>query len=157
VAFRQWAGLRGPAFSCLRARSGGILRGVRGNLFHLNPDLPMPQIASRILSAAIFSLCIFSFSQAANRFVSASASSAGDGSLAHPFSTIQAASDSTNPGDTVFIMNGTYTNSWWNGTVVNITRSGSASAWIVYTAYPTTIRNFSLTAGAGSTSPAQLH
>jgi parallel beta-helix repeat protein len=97
----------------------------------------MPQIASRILSAAIFSLCIFSFSQAANRFVSASASSAGDGSLAHPFSTIQAASDSTNPGDTVFIMNGTYTNSWWNGTVVNITRSGSASAWIVYTAYPT--------------------
>jgi parallel beta-helix repeat protein len=89
-----------------------------------------------MLFVLIFSLCLFSFSQAANRYVSGSASGTMDGTLAHPFSTIQAASDVTNPGDTVFIMNGTYTNSWWNGTVVNITRSGSASAWIVYMAYP---------------------
>ena len=96
----------------------------------------MPHHASRMLFVLIFSLCLFSFSQAANRYVSGSASGTMDGTLAHPFSTIQAASDVTNPGDTVFIMNGTYTNSWWNGTVVNITRSGSASAWIVYMAYP---------------------
>ena len=84
----------------------------------------------------ILSLCLFSFSLAANRYVSASATGAMDGTFAHPFSTIQAASDVTNPGDTVFIMNGMYTNSWYNGIVVNITRSGSASAWIVYIAYP---------------------
>ncbi len=97
----------------------------------------MPQFTSRVPLVLVLSLCLFSFSHAANRYVSASASGAGDGTLANPYSTIQAASDSTNPGDTVFIMNGTYTNSWWNGTVVTITRSGSASAWIVYIAYPT--------------------
>jgi parallel beta-helix repeat protein len=97
----------------------------------------MPHPPSRLLFVAVLLLCVFSFPQAANRYVSASASGTMDGTPAHPFSTIQAASDSTNPGDTVFIMNGTYTNSWWNGNVVNITRSGTASAWIVYTAYPT--------------------
>jgi parallel beta-helix repeat protein len=97
----------------------------------------MPKFPPRTLFVAILALCLYSFSQAANRYVSASASGAMDGTPVHPFSTIQAASDSTNPGDTVFIMNGTYTNSWWNGTVLNITRSGSASAWIVYAAYPT--------------------
>jgi parallel beta-helix repeat protein len=99
--------------------------------------MPMPQIKSRTLFLLIFSLSLISFPRAANRYVSASATGTMDGSQAHPFSTIQAASDVTNPGDTVFIMNGTYTNTWWNGIVVNITRSGSASAWIVYIAYPT--------------------
>ena len=97
----------------------------------------MAHRTSRILLVPILSLCLFSTPQAANRYVSASASGDMDGTPAHPFSTIQAAADSTNAGDTVFIMNGTYTNSWWNGTVVNITRSGLPSAWIVYTAYPT--------------------
>ncbi|HUI91915.1 MAG TPA: right-handed parallel beta-helix repeat-containing protein [Chitinivibrionales bacterium] len=81
-------------------------------------------------------LSLFSFSNASARYVSSSASGAQDGSYAHPFSTIQAAADSTVPGDTVYIMNGTYTNSWPTGEVVNITRSGSAAAWIVYAAYP---------------------
>jgi len=45
----------------------------------------------------ILSLCLFSFSLAANRYVSASATGAMDGTFAHPFSTIQAASDVTNP------------------------------------------------------------
>jgi parallel beta-helix repeat protein len=92
---------------------------------------------SRLSSFVVLSLGIFAFSHATNRYVSASATGTMDGTLAHPFSTIQAASDVTNPGDTVFIMNGPYTNSWWNGIVVNITRSGSASSWIVYMAYPT--------------------
>ena len=96
----------------------------------------MSHFTYRVLSVAILSLCLVSFPQAANHYISTSASGTMDGTLAHPFSTIQAASDVTNPGDTVFIMNGTYTNSWWNGNVVNITRSGSASARIVYTAYP---------------------
>jgi parallel beta-helix repeat protein len=93
---------------------------------------------SRILLVLILSLCLLSFSHAANRYVSASATGAMDGTQARPFSTIQAASDFTNPGDTVFIMDGTYVNSWPTGVVVNITRSGTAPAWIVYMAYPAT-------------------
>ena len=52
------------------------------------------------------------------------------------FRTIQKAADLTNPGDTVFIMNGLYTNSWPTGDVVTVTHSGSPSAWIKYKAYP---------------------
>ncbi|MEH1938449.1 MAG: right-handed parallel beta-helix repeat-containing protein [Nostoc sp.] len=52
------------------------------------------------------------------------------------FRTIQKAADVTNPGDTVLIMNGVYTNSAKAGSVVNIKRSGNAKAWIRYKAYP---------------------
>jgi len=54
---------------------------------------------------------------------------------AHAFRTIGKAADLTNPGDTVFVMNGTYANTG-EGAVVTITRSGTADAWIVYMAYP---------------------
>ena len=47
---------------------------------------------------------------------------------------IQTAANKTNPGDTVYIMNGTY---WDNGNpILTITRSGTASAYISYKAYP---------------------
>jgi uncharacterized protein YfiM (DUF2279 family) len=51
------------------------------------------------------------------------------------FATIQKAASVTNPGDTVLVMNGTYTNVH-SGWVVNITRSGKPNAWITYKAYP---------------------
>ncbi|WNR47013.1 choice-of-anchor Q domain-containing protein [Paenibacillus roseipurpureus] len=47
---------------------------------------------------------------------------------------IQTAANKTNPGDTVYIMNGTY---WDNGSpILTITRSGTANAYITYKAYP---------------------
>ncbi|MEH2409300.1 right-handed parallel beta-helix repeat-containing protein [Nostoc sp.] len=52
------------------------------------------------------------------------------------FRTIQKAADMTNPGDTVLIMNGVYTNLPKAGSVVNIKHSGNAKAWIRYKAYP---------------------
>ncbi|WP_292768342.1 choice-of-anchor Q domain-containing protein [Nostoc sp. NOS(2021)] len=52
------------------------------------------------------------------------------------FRTIQRAADLTDPGDTVLIMNGVYTNPPNAGTVVSIQRSGNAKAWIRYKAYP---------------------
>jgi parallel beta-helix repeat protein len=52
------------------------------------------------------------------------------------FKTIQRAADLTNPGDTVLIMNGEYRNAPERGTVVSIERSGTASAWIKFKAYP---------------------
>ncbi|MEH2060689.1 MAG: right-handed parallel beta-helix repeat-containing protein [Nostoc sp.] len=57
-------------------------------------------------------------------------------STSSAFRTIQKAADLTNPGDTVLIMNGLYTNSPKAGSVLSIKRSGTANAWIRYKAYP---------------------
>ncbi len=57
-------------------------------------------------------------------------------SASSAFRTIQKAADLTNPGDTVLIMNGVYTNSSKDKSVVSIKRSGTANAWIKYKAYP---------------------
>ncbi|AVH67109.1 S-layer homology domain-containing protein [Nostoc sp. 'Peltigera membranacea cyanobiont' N6] len=57
-------------------------------------------------------------------------------STSSAFKTIQKAADLTNPGDTVLIMNGVYTNIPNTGSVVSIKRSGTANAWIRYKAYP---------------------
>ena len=53
-----------------------------------------------------------------------------------PLATIQYAEGLTKPGDVVSIMNGTYTNAEAGGNVLNITRSGTAAAPIIYEAYP---------------------
>ncbi|MEH2162124.1 MAG: right-handed parallel beta-helix repeat-containing protein [Nostoc sp.] len=55
---------------------------------------------------------------------------------ANAFKRIQRAADLTNPGDTVLIMNGLYTNLPGAGSAVSINRSGTANAWITYKAYP---------------------
>jgi hypothetical protein len=57
-------------------------------------------------------------------------------STSSAFRTIQRAADITNPGDTVLIMNGIYTNLPQAGSAVSIKRSGTANAWIRYKAYP---------------------
>ena len=57
-------------------------------------------------------------------------------STSSAFRTIQKAADITNPGDTVLIMNGVYTNLAKAPSVVSIKRSGTANAWIRYKAYP---------------------
>ncbi len=56
--------------------------------------------------------------------------------IKQPKKTIQEAADLTRPGDTVFVMNGTYTNNCPTCNVVNITRSGTKVKLIVYTNYP---------------------
>lgn len=53
------------------------------------------------------------------------------------FATIKKAADLTNPGDTVFIMNGTYNPvANFQQSIVTITRSGTAGSYITYKAYP---------------------
>lgn len=55
------------------------------------------------------------------------------------FTTLQAASNATQPGDTVLVMNGTYSSphpsSYYNA-VATITNSGSPGAYITYAPYP---------------------
>jgi hypothetical protein len=74
---------------------------------------------------------------AASYYVSPSGqdSSGYGGSPSTPFRTIQYAADRTNPGDTVYVMNGTY-NEINNQGVFTVTRSGGPDAYITYTNYP---------------------
>jgi hypothetical protein len=53
-----------------------------------------------------------------------------------PKKTIQQAADATRPGDTVFVMNGTYTNECASCNVLSVLKSGSKKKYIVYTNYP---------------------
>ncbi|MFD2384777.1 choice-of-anchor Q domain-containing protein [Paenibacillus xanthanilyticus] len=52
-----------------------------------------------------------------------------------PFKNIQYAADLTNPGDTVYVMNGIY-NETNDQDVFHVTRSGTSTAFINYLAYP---------------------
>ena len=76
--------------------------------------------------------------QATNYYVSAligNNSFSGTSPLA-PFATLPKAHSLTNPGDTVFVMNGTYSSSPDGVVIVRITRSGTAAQPIVYKNYP---------------------
>ena len=82
-------------------------------------------------------LCLVIQGDAKNYFVSGTGSDNNNGlSISSPFATLQKAANLTLPGDTVFAMNGTFTCGNPSGSVLNITSSGTASAYIVYTNYP---------------------
>jgi hypothetical protein len=69
-------------------------------------------------------------------YVSGTGSDSNDGlSQQTAFLTIQHAANLTEPGDTVYVMNGTYTNCA-GCDVVDISSAGTAGAWITYEAYP---------------------
>ncbi|MDA3865758.1 MAG: carbohydrate binding domain-containing protein [Salinivirgaceae bacterium] len=97
------------------------------------------------LSSVIVCFCItllFTSANAVNYYVSALTGSNNNTGLSETaaFASVQKASDLTNPGDNVYIMNGTYTDVNWNSKghqcVLTITRSGSASGgYITYKNY----------------------
>jgi parallel beta-helix repeat protein len=69
-------------------------------------------------------------------FVSGTGNDSNNGkSTTTAFRTLQKAADLTNPGDTVWIMNGTYTDSVGSH-ILLITRSGTPGAYIRYKAFP---------------------
>jgi len=94
----------------------------------------------RKILCVIAAFMIYAFAgmaAAANYYVSPSGADTNAGtSTAAPFKTIQKAANIVNPGDTVYVMNGTYTNACATCDVVSVTRSGSLNAWITFTAYP---------------------
>ena len=57
-------------------------------------------------------------------------------SAAKPFATPQHAADLVKPGDTVLLLSGTDTNSYPDGAVMDISRSGSSSDWSQFKAAP---------------------
>jgi hypothetical protein len=74
---------------------------------------------------------------ASTYYVSGSGSDSANGlSIATAFLTLQHAASVTQPGDTVYVMNGTYTNSCPSCDVLDITIPGTPNNWITYKAYP---------------------
>jgi parallel beta-helix repeat protein len=74
------------------------------------------------------------YANAKKYYVQAGANAANNGlSVGAPFNTIQKAADVVAPGDSVFVMAGTYSNG--ANDVVNIIRTGTAAKWIVFTNY----------------------
>ncbi|WP_328485231.1 right-handed parallel beta-helix repeat-containing protein [Streptomyces zaomyceticus] len=70
-------------------------------------------------------------------FVSPSGNDSNPGTSAgSPFRTIQKAADSAGPGDTVSIMNGTYSERSKGSNVLTVKRSGRPGAPITFTAHP---------------------
>jgi parallel beta-helix repeat protein len=85
----------------------------------------------------LFFLINATISFASNYYVSPAGSDWNNGlSTSFPFQTLQHAADLTFPGDTVFVMTGTYTNMNTGSNILNIYNSGTASKWIVYKNYP---------------------
>jgi hypothetical protein len=75
--------------------------------------------------------------QAANRYVSGIGNDNSNGlSPSTAYRNLQKAADIIQAGDTVFAMNGIYTNQYPGGDVVNINKSGTALKWIVFINYP---------------------
>jgi parallel beta-helix repeat protein len=70
-------------------------------------------------------------------YVSAAGSDRNKGlSLKSPFRSLQKAADQTQPGDTVYVMNGTYSQPDPFKNILTIKHSGKPKAWITYKAYP---------------------
>jgi hypothetical protein len=68
--------------------------------------------------------------------VSPDGSDSNPGTAERPFKSIQKAADKTEPGDTVLVKTGTYTQYLHSGTTINIHNSGELDAYIVFKAYP---------------------
>jgi hypothetical protein len=67
-------------------------------------------------------------------YVAPNGSDANDGSDGHPFATIERAAEVVNPGDTVIVRDGIYTDLDKEGTMVRVRRSGTPEAPITFRA-----------------------
>ncbi len=88
--------------------------------------------ANKLLALAALTVSAYG----ATYYVSGTGNDSNSGlSASAPFRTIQAAANLTLPGDAVYVMNGVYTGCA-GCNIVDITRSGTADAWIAFLAYP---------------------
>lgn len=91
----------------------------------------------RILLTILFLFLIYCNAFSINYYVSSYGNDGNSGTCINmPFRTIQKAADITLPGDTVFVMDGTYSEPSNSESVLTIQRSGEKDKWIVFTNYP---------------------
>ncbi len=77
------------------------------------------------------------FLQAATYYVSTAGSDSNPGTGSLPFQTIQQAANVVNPGDTVIVRDGTYSNAAASGVgskLIYMSRGGTASKWVTFAA-----------------------
>ena len=70
----------------------------------------------------------------ADHYVNPLGSDSNPGTLLLPFRTIQRAADLVNPGETVIVQAGIYTDEDGDGVIVNLSRGGTADATIIFKA-----------------------
>lgn len=115
---------------------GHTVPGVIHNERSLNLLVSPAQFLLRCagVSTALLTVLV---AQAVNRYVSVGGSNNNNGlSPGTAYATLQHASNQTVPGDTVFVMNGTYTATGAGSSVLAVASSGTPAAWIVYRNYP---------------------
>jgi signal peptidase I len=69
---------------------------------------------------------------AATYYVSPTGNDSNSGLIGAPFKTIQRAADIVNPGDTVVVKNGIYTDTNGDNSIVKLRRGGTAANWITF-------------------------
>jgi len=95
----------------------------------------MPKLFTKVLFFCSALFLIPASAQAATYYVSTSGSDSNAGSSSAPFKTIQKAANIVNPGDTVIVRDGTYTDTNNDLNVVRLARGGtSSSSWITFKA-----------------------
>jgi hypothetical protein len=67
-------------------------------------------------------------------YVSPSGNNSNTGLIGAPFNTIQKAADIVNPGDTVIVKDGVYTDTNSDNRIVDLNRAGNSSNWITFKA-----------------------
>ncbi len=90
-------------------------------------------IAASMVIAGVLVTCLPADAQT-TYYVATTGSDGAAGTQSAPFRTIQHAADIVNPGDTVFVGDGTYTmtSNSCGSTVVCLTRGGTSSAWVTF-------------------------
>jgi uncharacterized protein YjdB len=106
--------------------SSGLVSGLVAGTATITATSEAKSGSSNLTVTVVASGCA-----AACRYVDPAGNDANAGTRTAPWRTIQHAADVANPGDTVIVNNGVYTG---GATIVNITRSGTAAAWIVFRA-----------------------
>ena len=91
----------------------------------------------RLLIALTFASQFLPSSYGATYYVSPAGSDGNSGTSSAPLLTIQRAANMVNPGDTVVVRDGTYSNAAASGTgskLITMTRGGTASSWVTFMA-----------------------
>jgi hypothetical protein len=89
-------------------------------------------IGNTILILAFILLLFAAEVIGATYYVSPSGSDRNPGTKARPFRNIEAANSVVDPGDTVIVKDGKYTDHNSDGRILRITRGGTASKWVTY-------------------------